>query len=427
MSATRNKEINVAFEDVLEGFNDALVLSRLCKKYTGQSAKEMQRSNDVIWRPRPYIAQSNKNGLDQTGLDYKNVQLSVPSHLNQHNTVPFTMNALELRDALHNKDLGKAARQKLASDLNVEVTNVCSSQGTIVVARAAPASGYDDVAEADAAMNELGVSMYDRHMALSSRDYNKMAGDLAKRQTVRGKTLKAYEKAHVGEVAGFDTYKLDYANRIIAATTDAVTIGAADQYHVPKSTIIEVVTNTEVNLDNRFQTIVVAGAANVKPGDAFTIPGVNSVHHITKKDTGQPKTFRVMQVNSATEMVISPAIVSGDAPAGSSALDVDAAKQYQNVTAAPANGAAFVFLNTVDANVNPFWTAESVEIMPGRLAVESGRGAVIRRGTTDQGIELVMTEEFNAVKMETYFRFDTFYGVTAVNPEMMGIEIFGQL
>ena len=74
--STRNKEISVAFEDVLEGFNDALVLSRLCKKYTGQSGKEMHRSNDVIWRPRPYIAQSNNVGLNQTGMDYKNVQLS---------------------------------------------------------------------------------------------------------------------------------------------------------------------------------------------------------------------------------------------------------------------------------------------------------------------------------------------------------------
>lgn len=425
--STRNKEINVAFEDTLEGFNDALVLSRLCKKYRGQSASDMQRSNDVIWRPVPYIAQSNEDGLDQTGKEYDNVQLSVPARLSTIGSTSFYLDALELRDALHDKSLGQAAYQKLASDINVRVTNTCSNFGTIVVARTGAASGFDDVAEIDATMNELGVNMQGRKLALSSRDYNGMASNLAERQTMQGKPKNAYERAMVGMVSSFDTYKLDYADRLTAATTDAVTIGAPDQYYVPQSTITEAVTGDKVNVDNRYQTITVAGAANVKVGDAFTIPGVESVHHITKNSTGQLKTFRVTGVNSATSITISPPFVSGETAVAASKTDQDGALQYQNITATPADGAAIVFLNTASANVNPFWTAESVEILPGHLAVESGKGVEVRRGTTDQGIELVMFEEFDPIKAKTYFRFSTHYGVAAVNPEMMGIELFGQV
>ena len=72
-----SKEETVAFEQVLEGFEDALILSRNCTKYrTDQTA--MERQNDIIWRPMPYIAQSH-DGTDATGLFNGANQLSVPA------------------------------------------------------------------------------------------------------------------------------------------------------------------------------------------------------------------------------------------------------------------------------------------------------------------------------------------------------------
>lgn len=74
-----SKEERVAFEDILEGFQDALVLSRNVSVYNTDSAK-MERSGNVIWRPEPYIAQSF-DGMDQT-LNFKDsMQLSVPATL----------------------------------------------------------------------------------------------------------------------------------------------------------------------------------------------------------------------------------------------------------------------------------------------------------------------------------------------------------
>ena len=134
-------------------------------------------------------------------------QLSVPATLGFNKSVPWVLTATELRDTLQEGRLGDAAKQKLASDINVAIMNVASSQGTLVVKRTTAASGFDDIAQAEAIMNEQGVQQFDRYMALSTRDYNGMASNLANRGTLTGKPLTAYEKAYIGMLASFDTFK----------------------------------------------------------------------------------------------------------------------------------------------------------------------------------------------------------------------------
>lgn len=417
MSNSFSKEERVAFEDLLEGFQDALVLSKLVNKYR-MSDVEAERSNNTIWRPMPYIATSY-DGMDQTGNFKDKTQLSVPATIGYKKSSPWILDAQELRDQLQENRLGDAAKQKLASDINVAVTKVASLQGTLVVKRTGAATGFDDVALADAIMNEQGIPMNDRRIALATRDYNSMAGDLAKRQNVVGKVQTAYDRAYIGDVAGFDAFKLDYSERLGAATATGVTIGAANQFYVPKATS-KAATDEVSNVDNRYQTITVAvtGGA-LKEGDAFTITGVESVHQITKQATGQLKTFRVVKVNSPTSIVISPPIVSAQG-------DSEAEKQYQNVSATPANGAVITMLNTATAYANPFWHRDAIELIPARYAVPTNAGAAVLRATTDQGIELVFQKQYDINTMKTKYRLDTMFGVVMVNPEMAGIELFNQ-
>ncbi|HFD2140510.1 TPA: P22 phage major capsid protein family protein [Acinetobacter baumannii] len=417
MSNNFSKEERVAFEDLLEGFQDALVLSKLVNKYR-MSDVEAERSNNTIWRPMPYIATSY-DGMDQTGNFKDKTQLSVPATIGYKKSSPWILDAQELRDQLQENRLGDAAKQKLASDINVAVTKVASLQGTLVVKRTGAATGFDDVALADAIMNEQGIPMNDRRIALATRDYNSMAGDLAKRQNVVGKVQTAYDRAYIGDVAGFDAFKLDYSERLGAATATGVTIGAANQFYAPKATSTAA-TGEVGNVDNRYQTITVAvtGGA-LKEGDAFTVAGVESVHQITKQATGQLKTFRVVKVNSPTSVVISPPIIS--AQGGS-----EAEKQYQNVSATPANGAVITMLNTATAYANPFWHRDAIELIPARYAVPTNAGAAVMRATTDQGIELVFQKQYDINTMKTKYRLDTMFGVVMVNPEMAGIELFNQ-
>jgi len=54
MANSFSKEERVAFEDILEGFQDLLVLSRHVSVYNTDSTM-MERANNTIWRPMPYI------------------------------------------------------------------------------------------------------------------------------------------------------------------------------------------------------------------------------------------------------------------------------------------------------------------------------------------------------------------------------------
>ena len=381
MANSFSKEERVAFEQILEGFQDALVLSRNVNVYnTDQSM--MERTNDTILRPMPYIADSidAAAGTDISASFKDFTQLAVPATIGFNKAVPFSLNAKELRDQLQEGRLGDAAKQKLASDINVAVMNVAANQGTLVVARTGAASGFDDVAECEAIMNEQGVMDDARYLALSTRDYNGMASNLAARQTLTGKPLTAYEKAFVGEVASFETYKLDYANRIVAnAATVTIDTDGANIDYVPAATSTSV--GGQINVDNRYQQVTVSTTTGVTAGDAFTIAGINAVHHITKQDTGQPKTFRVLSVDSATTMTISPPLISA------SSTPSDAEEQYQNCKAITvSNTAAITFLNITAASVNCFWHRNAIELLPGRYSVPGDAGVDVMRAATDQGI-----------------------------------------
>jgi hypothetical protein len=425
MANSFSKEERVAFEDLLEGFQDALVLSRNVAIYNTDQTM-MERANNTIWRPQPYIAQSINSTPGTPISGYKAMtQLAVPATLGFSKTVPWEMTTLELRDALQEGRLGDSAKQKLASDINVAIMSAAANLGSLVVPIAAAAGDYDDIALCDAIMNEQGVPDYDRFLALSSRDYNGLAGNLVgtARSFGNAKSDRAYERSYVGMVASFDTYKMDYANRLTAAAGSGITIdtsGAGTQAnYTPQATSTAV--GGQINVDNRFQTVTVSSTTNVAAGDAFTITGVEAVHHITKQSTGQRKTFRVVSVDSATTMTITPPII------GAQSVATDAQLQYKNVeVVTPSNTAAINFLNVNTASVNVFWQRDSLEILPGRYAVPSDAGVAVMRASTDQGIELVMQKFYDIDSMTIKYRLDTLFGVVNKNPEMSGILLFNQ-
>ena len=423
MANSFSKEEIVAFEDILEGFNDALILSKNVTIYN-TSGVTMERARDTIWRPQPYIAQSFDRtvGTSIAGDVSNMTQLSVPSTLGFNKCSAWQMNALELRDALQEGRLGDSAKQKLASDINLSVMDLAAAQGTLVVPIATAAGTYDDVALCDSIMNEQGVMAGDRYLALSSRDYNGMAGNLAvaTRSFTGNKSANAYERSFVGEVASFSTYKLDYANRCAAnAATPTIATNGAQVRYVPQATTTS--TGGVLNVDNRYQTVTVSSTTGVVAGDSFTIDGIEAVHHITKRSTGELKTFRVIEVVNGTSMVISPPII------GANSSPTDAELQYQNVEVVSTSATAPInFLNIAASNINPFWRKDSIELLPGRYAVPDGAGVDVLRASTDQGIELVMTKKFDPLTFQTLYTLDTLYGVVMTNPEMAGILLFNQ-
>ena len=429
MANSFSKEERVAFEDILEGFNDALILSRNVAVYNTDGSM-MERTNNVIYRPQPYIALSF-DGMDQTGNFNAYTQLSVPATLGFQKSVPFILDAMELRDQLQEGRLGDSAKQKLASDINIAIMNVAANQGSLVVTVNTAAGDYDDIAACDSIMNEQGVQAFDRYMALSSRDYNGIAGNIAggtggasvSRSFSGTKSNNAFERSFVGMVAGFETYKLDYANRLTGATgadPTMSTLVAAANFYVPVATRTATTGETQ-NVDNRFQTITVSSTTNLPAGTAIEITGVEAVHHITKQSTGFTKTFRIVSVTTATTCVITPPIISAQGA-------TDAELQYQNCTVTTASATSNVNrLNTTTAPINCFWQKDALEILPGRYAVPADTGVAVMRASTDQGIELVMQKQYDVNTMKTKYRLDTLFGVVNKQPEMSGILLFGQI
>ena len=418
-----SKEERVAFDEELERFNDELAMVPLIRKYQTPQT-QMARSGDTIWRPKPYIMPSF-DGLDQSLNFTSRTQLSVPAVIDRHKSVPFQLSPLELRDQLQEKRLGDGARQRLASDINRSILDVASDYGSMFVKVVGAAAGFTDVAAVDTLMNETGVPSQGRRLVLSSTDYNNMANDLSKasRSLDNEISVKALRKAYVGELSGIDTFKLDIAKRKTAQAGGAgltfTTLAAGANVYVPAARS-NATTGQGSNVDNRFQLTTWSSTVGVVAGDSFTIAEVYAVHPITKQSTGRLKTFRVISVPSTTTAVISPPMISAQ-------NNETAAVQYQNCTVAvAAANSAVVFLNTVTAPMNPFFVEGCIEILPGRLEVPTDSGLAVMRATTDAGIELIMTKQSGIDGLNTKYRFDAFWGVVLLDPEMAGNIMFSQ-
>lgn len=420
MANSFSREERVMFDDVLEGFDDLLVIAKAAKKYNPLNATDMQRVGDRVWVPQPVIAASY-DGFDQTANFGDMARLSVPVSIGFHKSSNGNMTAKDLRDPNQLKDYGDAAKQKLSSDINAALYLTAALQGSQFIKRTVAPTGFDDIAQGDAQLTEQGVPLANRYAFLAPRVYNGMAGNLAKPMTSGlRETMTAYEKAWVSNIAGFETYKNDQSVRLGAATGGVTTVNGANQYWVPKSTSTGATGETE-NVDNRYSPLVVAAAvyANIKAGDAFTIPGVNSVHMITKGDTGQLQTFRVISKPAANTILVAPAIISGG---GATKPELE----YKNVTATPANGAAITWLNTVTAELNPFFVKDSLLLLPGSYQVDPEDGWNVMRGTTDAGIAFTYVRQGNINNLAMKFRWDVDFGTALTNPQFAGNFAFNQ-
>jgi hypothetical protein len=414
-----NKEERVAFEKILMGFEDDMSLSHAIHVLDVDQVM-MERTGDTMWRPEPYIMPIY-SGVDMTNNFGQVTQLSVPTQIGYEYSVPWTMTHLELRDALQNDRLGQSARQRLSSQFNLSCMEVARDFGTVVSVKSGAASGYADVSSMEAMFNRMGIPHDDRYIHYCTQDYNGMAADLANRDNMTEISSKAYRKSYVGEVANFKLLRGDYGLSLPAGTATGLTIDtrtAAGNYYVPRAT--QTVNNIRGNVDNRFDTITLSANTNLAVGNVITIAGITEVHHINKESTGELKTFRVTNVDAnGTDITICPPIMSAQ---GGSIGEV----QYQNCSVAASATAAVTVTNTVRKPFNPAWHKNAIEITPGRHARVENAGVPTLRSSTSQGIEISFRKWEDIKTLVTLYRMDIRYGVTAVQPEMMGGQIFGQ-
>lgn len=420
MATSLTKQEKVMFDAIIDGLDDALVIAKSAETYTFGSPLEQSRARDKFWLPAPMIGASY-DGFDQSANFDGLTQLNVPATVGYHKSVPKTLSSKNLRNDYAMNQWGKAAKQKLASDINLALFNTAALYGSIVSKRTVAATGYDDVADIDVRMTRIGVPMDGRMAFYAPSVMNAMAGNLASRAEATERSKNAYEMARIRhDVAGFEVFKNDQEIRLTAATGGAVTVNGANQRTVPAATSISA--GLEENKDNRYTDLVVTGGtyANIKVGDAFTIANVNEVHLITKGDTGQLKTFRVVALPAANTIRIYPAII--DAAEGSIG-----SKEYANVTAGPVNTAAITWLNTFAAPMSPFFRKEALLLIPGSFEVDPDDGWQVMRDTTEMGIGVTYVRQGNIDTLNVKARFDLDFGTALLNPEMAGVQLFNQV
>lgn len=415
------KQELVAFDQVVEDFEEALVYTQLAENVRIGSEKEAVRSNDVLWRPMP-IELNSQEGLDQTGNFVGHTELAVPVNVDRVRSVPQTVNSRELRDEHIMKRLANAARQRLASDVNDAIRRQVAFFGSIVDVKAGKATGFDDLSRLMTKYDEQGLPTDGRIAVYSTRDMVNMASDLASRQTLTGKTQSAYEKAYINEIAGFDLLRDASAVQLQASTATGVTVSGANQRHIPKATVKNVATGDESNVDNRFMTLNVSvGGGQLQVGDAFTIAGVYALHHKNKNNTGELKTFRVVEVLSPTQIKITPAIVADDY-----AQATQAEQAYKNVSATPASGAAITLLNKRASQVNTNFIKGAIEFIPSTLAIDTKDGWHSTKATLSNGLVLYYSRQGDINNLSVKTRWDIVFGTALLNPEMAGIQLFNQ-
>jgi len=423
MASSFPYSIRAAFDNLIEGFEDRLTYAQVATKIDLGDAQEQVYTRDRVWIPQPMIG-SSYDGFDQTSNFDGLTQLWVPAQVGFHKASPKSLSAKAMRNKMAIDMYANEVGTKLASDVNRAVRNRVALEGAIYTKRTVAPTGSADLFLSSAQMTEVGVPSGDRVAMIGVRNAIGMLSNVSDRQTMGDLSKKAYQDGELSaRIAGFDVYTDDQPIRLAPAAGGTTTVNGANQYWEPAATTTQT-DGTENNRDNRWGQLVVTSAniAGIKPGDAFTVAGVNSVHLISKQDTGQLKTARVISVNTTTNTITyAPAFISN----GGNTIG---GREYQNVTATPANGAAITWLNTAIAEISPFFLRSAVGLLPGTFEVEPEDGWDIMQATTPKlGLRIICTKQGNINDLSTKMRWDIDFGTVLTQPEFAGAMQFNQV
>lgn len=260
------KDLEIMFENYVEGFEAACVVSRNAKKFRpGDTA--MQRAGDVLYRPQHYHM-NIEEGLDLSGkTPTALVQRLVPSVFKEPKNILYTLDAREMRDPEHKTEAGRAAGMRLAAQIDSDLISMVTQRATNVITMADSTTGsqgrdlWNCAAGIDATMTAIGVPQgINRRSFWNPFNYKDLAGELGHRAYAQGATLTAYEKAQIPPVASFDSYKTDISGRvpkgIPAWANDGVALKLAVQ--VCMDNVIQPSDALLTAADSAYQTICIA-------------------------------------------------------------------------------------------------------------------------------------------------------------------------
>lgn len=408
MANSLTKDLEIMFENLIEGFDHSCVISReATTSYPGGVA--MQRSNDVFYRPQNYLF-NIVTGVDISGqVDTDLIQRQVPTTFRSPDNARYSLNILEARDPEHMARAGTGMALQLAAEIDKNLYNKVAEEAAIVVKKVG-ALTWDDVGTAEALLLSRGAeNAASRKLFMNPFDYKDVVKDLGNRAYLGDMAKDAYSRSKVPPIQTFDTFRTGNQSTLaVIGTVSGTTVTANTSHTITAMT-------GDLPTDNRYGTLGVSGVniANIKNGDAFTIAGVNAVHNIDKGDTGQLMTFRVISGGGTATLTISPKIVS--------------AGPYRNVSAQAAAAAAITFLNTAAKPVNVFWADGAVALDFGSTRWENDAGVKVMTSTTQNGVPISMIYSQGNLSGSLQIRAVTRYATTVLDPERCGLILANQV
>lgn len=256
-------------------------------------------------------------------------------------------------------------------------------------------------------LTDSAVPMADR-IAVHGTDAALNLADGLKGVYVQDKARSAFEKAMIGEYAGFENYTSVHApTHVVGAHggTPLVNGGSQNVTYLASK-------------DTGSQSLITDGWTNsttgiLKKGDVFTIAGVFAVNPISKQSTGRLQTFTVLAdadsgaTTGPATLTIAPAIIASGA--------------YQNVTAAPADNAPI----TVKTGTAGSSYKQSLLMHPKAMALVSrplkiAAGAGVKTSTkSGNKVTISCTEWVDGNTLAHNMRFDMLFGVKLLDPRLI--------
>ena len=411
------------FENMVETYEHQTMMLDLVDAEQGD-AEKLQNAGNTIWHPvqqhRPVLT-----GFDLTGQEQGIIEETYPISLGDPNGDLIEQRIDNMRDQRFWERAGTQAGFQQATQLNKDLLDLVVDTGSLHYrfdTTTQGSSGFDFVSEAQALINERQVyKTMGCNMILNDRDTKLFAGDLAGRQTIKGRPEDTWLTGQIGSnVAEFDLFTSSSLKNLPGSLITATTT-TADVSEKPEGGNVNAVTKTVTNVDYRLGSIPVVASAAYAVGDIIQFTGVNAIGLADKQDSGVVMTFKVVNIPDGTTLEVFPKPIALDDPA----LTV-LEQSYANINTQIKSGDTVAKTNATSERANAFFAKDSIQVMggeaPWELMNEFGGMQVIKKSLST-GVTIYMIYDGDMIKGTFQYRFFVWYGLANRNPMANGSAV----
>jgi hypothetical protein len=416
MANSLTKEESIAWEHGCEAFENLNVFANNADIFKPeQTASALSGQTQRI----PYANQLEvSRGLDITSSFKDVADITVPISLAKGDLYngPFQLDVNESSVQRRVTDNVDAAIRRISSEISKDCANLAIDRGVLCQGFTGNLTNYNELSSGSTMLDEVEATGRERHLYLPPRIHQGVANELGSRATDNRRDMSAYERGQLPMISDMMTHKTNSLKQIGANSATTVTVNGASQDVTPVAYNSDGGYAAGETDDVRTQVLTVTNTSgSLTNGDIFTIAGVNRIGIDSKEDTGQLMTFRVVSGGGTTSVTISPAIVASGA--------------YQNVSAAPADGAAITAVNSVAATPSVFTSKDAFMLYCDELnweALEGSAGVVLGTYTTTSGIQVAFLKQGSIKTGVVDYRLSAWCKPNLVDPLKCGLILPNQ-